>query len=97
MTALDATGLHALEQFAAMVKATGRGVIFCGALPQPAKLMKRAEFEQHVGTENVCPNVAAAIARAEQMFHELPESTRTLNLRRRSTDIAFQGATAGHN
>jgi len=89
MTALDATGLHALEQFTALVKTTGRAVIFCGALPQPAKLMKRAEFEQHVGAENICDNVAAAITRAEQVFHDLPESTRNLNLRRRSTDSAY--------
>jgi SulP family sulfate permease len=88
MTALDATGLQSLEEFAAIVKATGRGVIFCGALSQPSKLMKRAEFEQHVGAENICANVTAALARAEQMFHELPEATRTLNLHRRSTDFA---------
>ena len=88
MTALDATGLQSLEEFAAIVKATGRGVIFCGALSQPSKLMKRAEFEQHVVAENICANVTAALARAEQMFHELPEATRTLNLHRRSTDFA---------
>ncbi|MBV9182423.1 MAG: sodium-independent anion transporter [Acidobacteria bacterium] len=71
MTALDATGLYALEEFADAIHASGRGLIFCGALPQPAKLMKRAEFEQHVGAKNICPNVAAALARAEQMFKEM--------------------------
>jgi len=63
MTALDATGLPALEEFADAVHATGRGLIFCGALPQPAKLMKRADFEEHIGAENICPNVAAALMR----------------------------------
>jgi SulP family sulfate permease len=87
MTALDATGLQSLEEFAAVVKATGRGVIFCGALSQPSQLMKRAEFEQRVGPQNICANVTAALARAEQMFDELPEATRTLNLHRRSTDF----------
>lgn len=95
MTALDATGLHALEEFADAIHATGRGLILCGALPQPAKLMKRAEFEQHVGAENICPNVFAALARAERMFREMPEATQTLNLRRRRTDFITQPAAAG--
>ncbi|HWC20396.1 MAG TPA: SulP family inorganic anion transporter, partial [Terriglobales bacterium] len=92
MTALDATGLQALEEFADAVHATGRGLIFCGALPQPAKLMKRAEFEQHVGATNICPNVSAALARAEQMFKEMPETTQTLNLHRRRTDLVATAA-----
>lgn len=93
MTALDATGLQALEEFADAVHATGRGLIFCGALPQPAKLMKRADFEEHVGGENICPNVAAALIRAEQMFKGMPPDTQNLNLRRRRMDFV-QEATA---
>ena len=92
MTALDATGLHALEEFADVVHATGRGLILCGALPQPAKLMKRAEFEEHVGAENICPNVFAALARAEQMFKIMPAATQSLNLHRRRTDLAAEAA-----
>jgi len=87
MTALDATGLQALQEFADAVHATGRGLIFCGAPSQPAKLMKRAEFEEHVGTGNVCPNVQAALTRAAHLFQELPEATRTLGLQRRRTDL----------
>src|SRR5437762_2351774 len=78
MTALDATGLQALQEFADAVHATGRGLIFCGAPSQPAKLMKRAEFEEHIGAGNLCPNVQAALARAAQIFQDLPEATRTL-------------------
>lgn len=89
MTALDATGLQALEEFADAVRASGRGLIFCGALPQPAKLMKRADFEHHVGAENICPNVSAALVRAEQMFRDMPETTQALNLHRRRTDLAL--------
>lgn len=94
MTALDATGLHALGEFAEAVHATRRGLIFCGALPQPAKLMKRAEFEQHVGEENICPNVAAALARAEQLFRQMPHETQILNLHRRRTDFVPEAAAA---
>ncbi|PYY00280.1 MAG: hypothetical protein DMG64_17295 [Acidobacteria bacterium] len=92
MTALDATGLQALQEFADAVHATGRGLIFCGAPSQPAKLMKRAEFEEHVGAGNVCPNVQAALARAAQLFSELPEETRMRGLRRRRADLAAQPA-----
>jgi SulP family sulfate permease len=94
MTALDATGLHALEEFADAVHATGRGLIFCGALPQPAKLMKRAEFAQHIGAENICPNVAAALVRAEQMFNAMTPAVQTMNPHRRRTDFAPEIAAA---
>ena len=93
MTALDATGLQALEEFADAVHATGRALVFCGAPSQPAKLMKRAEFGEHVGAANICPNVQAALARAAQLFQELPEAIRTLGLHRRRSDLAAQGAT----
>ena len=92
MTALDATGMQALEEFADGVRATGRGLILCGALPQPAKLMKRADFEQHVGAENICPNVSAALTRAEKMFKEMPAATQNLNLRRRRSDFVPEAA-----
>jgi SulP family sulfate permease len=68
MTAIDATGLLALEDFADKLHATGRGLILCGARPQPAKLMRRAEFERHVGRENVCPHIAAALDRARVLY-----------------------------
>ena len=45
MTAIDATGLQALEHFADAVHGSGRGLILCGAPSQPAELMQKAEFE----------------------------------------------------
>ncbi|HEX3151246.1 MAG TPA: SulP family inorganic anion transporter [Gemmataceae bacterium] len=69
MTALDATGLLAFEDFADRLHATGRTLILCGARTQPAKLMKQAEFEEHVGVENICPDIDAALARA-RVVHE---------------------------
>jgi len=64
MTALDATGLRAIEDFADALHASGRTLLLCGALPQPAALMDRAEFHRHVGAQNVLPHVDAALARA---------------------------------
>lgn len=68
MTAIDATGLQALEQFADRVHTSGRGLILCGAPEQPAHLMHRADFEEHVGRENICDNIAEALDRAAQVF-----------------------------
>jgi SulP family sulfate permease len=64
MTAIDATGLQALEDLAEKCRAACRTLILCGAPPQPAKLMRQAEFEQHVGQANICENFHAALERA---------------------------------
>lgn len=73
MTAIDATGLHALEHLADCVHSSGRGLILCGARQQPEKLMQQAEFEQHVGRENICANVTEALARAEALYPLIAE------------------------
>src|SRR5215467_2250698 len=73
MTAIDATGLHALEHLADRVHATGRGLILCGAREQPQRLMQQTEFEQHVGAENICANVTEALARARTLYPEIAE------------------------
>jgi SulP family sulfate permease len=64
MTAIDATGLRALEDLADELHRTGRTLILCGAPKQPAALMRQAEFHEHVGADNVCPNIEAALQRA---------------------------------
>jgi SulP family sulfate permease len=74
MTAIDATGLQALEHCADLVHASGRGLILCGAPEQPALLMRQAEFEQHVGAENICPHIAQALERAKALLAELGEA-----------------------
>lgn len=64
MTAIDATGLHALEQFAERLRNTGKVLLLCGARDQPSKLISQSDFVDHVGAENVLPHVQAALARA---------------------------------
>jgi len=68
MTAIDSTGLQALERLADAVHTSGRSLILCGARAQPTQLMRQAEFEQHVGAENICAHVSAAILRAQAIF-----------------------------
>jgi SulP family sulfate permease len=64
MTAIDATGLRALEDLAGELHRANRTLILCGAPAQPATLMRQAEFHDHVGAENICPNIDAALQRA---------------------------------
>src|SRR6266699_2470832 len=71
MTALDATGLFALEEVARTLKASGRELILCGAREQPLQLIQQTELEELVGPENICENVQEALGRAEEAFERL--------------------------
>jgi SulP family sulfate permease len=75
MTALDATGLKALEDLTERLRATGRTAIFCGAREQPRAVMEQAGFIDMIGRENVCPNVDAALARARAVHDRLPKAS----------------------
>lgn len=64
MTAIDATGVRALEELADKLTSAGRHLIVCGAQPQPAALLAKAGFERHVGAGNLCANTTLALERA---------------------------------
>ncbi len=68
MTAIDGTGLHALEHLADALHRTGRNLLLCGMRDQPARMMRRAEFHEHIGAENLLPSVEAALARARLLL-----------------------------
>jgi len=68
MTAIDATGLHALEKLADRLRASGRYLVICGIRDQPTKLMSQAEFHRHLGEENIQPSLEAAISRAKELL-----------------------------
>ncbi len=71
MTALDATGLFALEEVAKKLHASKRTLILCGAREQPAQLIQQGEFSEVVGPENICDNVQEALRRAEEVYERL--------------------------
>jgi len=71
MTALDATGIHALEQFADRLHKAGKTLLLCGAREQPSQLISRSHFVKHLGPENVLPHVQAALARAIEIQGDL--------------------------
>jgi SulP family sulfate permease len=68
MTAIDATGLHAIETFAKRIKQTGKVLLLCGARDQPARFIERSEFLEKLGCENYLPHVQAALDRAQEIY-----------------------------
>ena len=77
MTALDATGLYALEEVAKQLHATKRTLILCGAREQPSQLIHQAEFEEVIGADNICDNVQDALSRAEEVYERLETKVAT--------------------
>jgi len=69
MTAIDASGIHAIETFAKRLRASGRTLLLCGAMDQPSKLLRGSKFIERIGAENMMPNIQAALERA-QMLHQ---------------------------
>lgn len=67
MTTIDATGLKALEDAALRLRESGRTAIFCGAPDQPRAIMRKAGFDEVVGSENVTANIDKALVRASQI------------------------------
>jgi SulP family sulfate permease len=70
MTALDGTGLRAMEELADALHRSGRTLLLCGAKRQPSLLMARADFHRHVGAKNICPDIERAMARARHLHRE---------------------------
>jgi SulP family sulfate permease len=78
MTAIDSTGLQALEKLADDVRASGRRLILCGAREQPAKRLREAEVHDYLGSENICGSVAEALNRAKFMSLEVSKRSSVL-------------------
>jgi sulfate permease, SulP family len=70
MNALDATGLHAFEELAEVLRRSGRELILCGARDQPSRLIARADFHRRIGGANICANIREAIDRARSLHEE---------------------------
>jgi SulP family sulfate permease len=67
MTAIDATGIRALEELADELAASGRVLLLCGAREQPSAVMRAAGFHQHVGETNMCIDIESALRRAAEI------------------------------
>ncbi len=67
MSALDATGLHAIESLAKRVRESGRSLVICGARRQPARLIARSDLVHLIGEKNIAANISAALNRAREL------------------------------
>ena len=66
--AIDATGLHALEQMARKCRAEGTALIVAEANEQPLRALSRAGMIDVIGAGNLVPTLDAALARAAQLL-----------------------------
>ena len=63
---IDATGLHALEQFAAHCRRRGIRFLLAGVQPQPKQALERSGMAAEIGEENMAPTLEAALRRLER-------------------------------
>lgn len=64
MTAIDGTGIHALETLAIRLQETGRSLVVCGAQSQPAEIIQRSKLIKLIGRRNLQPHLDAALERS---------------------------------
>jgi MFS superfamily sulfate permease-like transporter len=72
MTAIDATGLSAIEGLADEPRESGHTLVLCGAPSQPMAAMQKAELHSRLGDANICHSVADALARAAEIVNTRP-------------------------
>ncbi len=65
--AMDATGIHALEELHAKLRRHHRWLLLAGPHTQPLMALSNAGFIDRVGQENVCENVDEALKRAQAL------------------------------
>ena len=68
MTAIDATGIQALETAIDAIRASGRSVLLCGARGQAKDLIEQSGLREHLGQENMLDNITGALERAKSLY-----------------------------
>lgn len=67
--AIDASALHLFYEILDTCKKNNITLIFSHVNEQPMKMMQKAKFDEEVGTDNFCPNIDAALLRAENIIN----------------------------
>ena len=65
---IDATGLHALEEFHDRCRRHGTVLILSGVQPEPLRVFRKVEFDLEVGRENIAENIDRALERAREIL-----------------------------
>ena len=66
--AIDSTAMNALQDLICVCESKGIAVVFSHVNEQPMKVMQKTGFVELVGEENFCPNISAALKRAEEII-----------------------------
>lgn len=87
--ALDATGLHVLEDFLEYCHDNGVTLLLCGVQPQPMQVIRKdSPFLSELHAENICENIDAALAR----IHELEAARQAEKAQRKTLFRTRRGA-----
>jgi SulP family sulfate permease len=68
VVALDATGLNALDNLREKLQKRGHILVLSAPQPQPLHVMQKAGFVERIGIENICPDIDAALVRANEIL-----------------------------
>lgn len=68
--AIDSTAMNALQDLISVCESKGITVVFSHVNEQPMKVMQKSGFAELVGEENFCPNISAALKRAEEIIEK---------------------------
>ena len=68
MTAIDGTGLHAIEQLHKKLHASGRTLLLCGLRNQPLHFIEKTNLPKLVGPKNILPNIGFTLQRASEIY-----------------------------
>jgi SulP family sulfate permease len=72
--AIDASGLHELELLCNESARRGTAVVLSGVHAQPLIALERSGLLERLGADNVCPDIDAALARAQRLLEGGPAS-----------------------
>lgn len=65
---IDATGLHALEEFVGKIRRQGSHLLLSGVQPAVRLALRRVGLERAVGRQNIVRNIDAALKSAQQQL-----------------------------
>ena len=68
--ALDSTAMNSLTSLYEKCRRKGITLVLSHVNDQPMRVIKKSGFDKLIGKENFCPNIDAAIAKAEQIVQK---------------------------
>ncbi len=75
MTAIDGTGVHALEELASKLVKSGRFLVICGMRGQPKEMLERSALPRIAGEGCLQANVEMAIDKAKSLLAAAVDSS----------------------